>query len=193
MFAPRIAKWSIYLGMGLAFGGIGWGAKQSMGQPATPPSTQTTAATQPMAATQPAIVAPMTQASAEAMSLPDLATTQQAETMLPDGLKMVRLQAGSPQVRVGDVVWVHYTGTLENGTKFDSSHDHADRGPLQFQVGAKKVITGWDEGIVGMTVGEKRRLVIPPALAYGAEGRGDAIPKNATLIFEVELVGMARP
>lgn len=89
------------------------------------------------------------------------------------------------QAQVGDTVSVHYTGWLEDGTQFDSS---VDRGtPFEFTLGARSVIQGWDEGVAGMRVGGKRRLVIPPELAYGATGRG-SIPPNATLIFEVELL-----
>lgn len=98
------------------------------------------------------------------------------------------LEAGSGQeAKAGDRVSVHYRGTLENGTMFDQSHG---RGPFQFGLGAGQVIRGWDEGVAGMRVGGKRRLTIPPVMAYGARGAGDTIPPNATLIFEVELLGV---
>lgn len=84
----------------------------------------------------------------------------------------------------GDTVSVNYTGWLTDGTQFDSSYDRGQ--PFTFQIGVGGVIQGWDEGIVGMKVGGKRRLTIPPDLAYGSGGRG-SIPPNATLIFEVEL------
>ena len=91
----------------------------------------------------------------------------------------------------GDLVWVHYTGKLENGTKFDSSFDRKDAQgefqPIEFRLGQGKVIKGWDEGVAGMKVGEKRQLIIPPNLAYGDKGAGGVIPANATLthIFSV--------
>ncbi len=86
------------------------------------------------------------------------------------------------------MVEVHYTGWLQDGTKFDSSLDRGQ--PLAFQRGAGNVIQGWDQGVVGMKVGGKRRLVIPPHLAYGDRGFPGAIPPNSTLVFEVELVGV---
>ncbi len=90
--------------------------------------------------------------------------------------------------KAGQMVKVHYTGWLTDGTKFDSSVDRGE--PLEFKLGAKQVIAGWDEGVTGMKVGEKRRLVIPSKLAYGKRGAGGVIPPDATLVFEVELVGI---
>ena len=91
-----------------------------------------------------------------------------------------------PAIQNGQTAVVHYTGTLLDGTKFDSS---VDRGtPFSFSLGAGEVIEGWDQGVNGMTVGEKRKLKISPELGYGASGAGGIIPPNATLIFEIELL-----
>ena len=88
----------------------------------------------------------------------------------------------------GQQVTVHYTGWLENGSKFDSSKDRND--PFQFPLGRGHVIKGWDEGVQGMLIGGTRKLTIPAALGYGARGAGGVIPPNATLIFEVELLDL---
>ncbi|MGA2448983.1 MAG: FKBP-type peptidyl-prolyl cis-trans isomerase [Polyangiaceae bacterium] len=91
--------------------------------------------------------------------------------------------------KTGDTVHVQYTGTLTNGTKFDSSYDHGDT-PFKFTLGKGEVIKGWDQGVVGMKVGGKRKLRIPADLGYGANGSPPNIPPNAGLIFDVELVSI---
>jgi FKBP-type peptidyl-prolyl cis-trans isomerase FkpA len=108
-------------------------------------------------------------------------------TTTPSGLKYKDVNIGSgAEAQAGDLVSVHYSGYLTDGTKFDSSVDREQ--PFQFQLGAGNVIAGWDEGVAGMRVGGKRQLLIPPELGYGANGAGEAIPPNATLFFEVELL-----
>jgi FKBP-type peptidyl-prolyl cis-trans isomerase len=105
------------------------------------------------------------------------------------GLGYVDLVEGTgAQPKKGDTLRVHYTGWLKSGTKFDSS---VDRGtPFEFPVGTGRVIRGWDEGIISMKVGGKRKLIIPTHLGYGDRGAGGVIPPGATLIFEVELLGI---
>lgn len=105
----------------------------------------------------------------------------------PSGLKYVEIVEGTGDTpKTGQKVTVHYIGTLEDGTKFDSSGDR-DR-PFDFKLGAGQVIKGWDEGLSTMKVGGRRKLIIPPGLGYGARGAGGVIPPNATLVFDVELL-----
>jgi len=116
-----------------------------------------------------------------------------SRTTTASGLVIEEIALGNgAEARAGGNVKVHYTGWLlyggEKGRKFDSSRDRNE--PFDFPLGAGHVIKGWDEGVAGMKVGGSRRLTIPPELGYGARGAGGVIPPNATLIFEVELLGV---
>jgi FKBP-type peptidyl-prolyl cis-trans isomerase len=158
----------------LALLGLGTG-HNAMAQDATP-----------VAATPPA--------AASAASSPTPAAKKGNEPPVitkPSGLKFQVLKRGKgPFAMAGQTVSVHYTGWLTDGTKFDSS---VDRGkPFQFTLGAGQVIPGWDEGVAGMRVGEKRKLIVPPDLGYGPNGAGGVIPPNATLIFDVELLDISQ-
>lgn len=108
----------------------------------------------------------------------------------PSGLKYYDIKVGTgPNPKNGQTVSVQYTGTLLDGTKFDSSYDHGGT-PIDFPIGVGQVIKGWDEGVPTMKVGGKRRLVIPGDLAYGANPPTPTIPPNATLVFDIELVAV---
>jgi peptidylprolyl isomerase len=105
------------------------------------------------------------------------------------GLKYVDYTVGNgASPKQGDMVVVHYSGFLTDGSKFDSSVDRGQ--PFEFKIGVGQVIKGWDEGVMSMKIGGKRKLIIPPELGYGARGAGDVIPPNATLLFDVELLGI---
>ncbi len=108
---------------------------------------------------------------------------------MPSGLQYIEVVPGTgDEARSGQRVSVHYTGWLTDGTKFDSSRDSGQ--PFTFQLGNGDVIKGWDLGVAGMRVGGQRRLIIPPDLGYGVRGAAGVIPPNATLIFDVELLGV---
>jgi FKBP-type peptidyl-prolyl cis-trans isomerase len=110
-----------------------------------------------------------------------------SEVVTASGLRYTDIVEGTgPTPKRGQTVTVHYVGTLENGTKFDSSRDSGQ--PVDFQIGVGRVIKGWDEGLMSMKEGGRRKLVIPPNLGYGPQGRPPSIPGNSTLVFDVELI-----
>jgi peptidylprolyl isomerase len=129
---------------------------------------------------------------------PSLLATALAQTLgtpvtTPSGLQIIDTKIGTgPSPRTGQTCVMHYTGWLyengKKGKKFDSSVDRGE--PFEFPIGTHRVIAGWDEGVATMKVGGKRTLIIPPELGYGARGAGGAIPPNATLMFDVELLGI---
>ncbi len=138
-----------------------------------------------------AVLALAIAAAATPLGRVDAAANQVIE--MPNGLKYTDTKTGDGSTATpGNKVSVHYTGWLYNngakGAKFDSSLDRGQ--PFQFTLGAHQVIAGWDEGVAGMKVGGKRTLIIPPELGYGARGAGGVIPPNATLMFDVELLGV---
>jgi peptidylprolyl isomerase len=134
--------------------------------------------------------APATPAAAGAPATGAAAAGGEETTKTASGLTIIKVPSTEAVAQPGDSIWVHYTGTFENGTKFDSSRDRNE--PIQLTLGVGDVIKGWDEGLQGMKVGEKRKLVIPPSIGYGEKGMGGVIPPNATLHFEVELMGLLK-
>lgn len=119
----------------------------------------------------------------------ELAVNEDDMTTTPSGLRYQDVAEGDgAEARAGDTVSVHYSGWLTDGSPFDSSRDRGM--PLTFQLGAGRVIAGWDEGVAGMKVGGCRKLIIPAQLGYGARGAPPVIPPNATLVFDVELLSI---
>lgn len=152
-------------------------------QSATPAAATAAAQAAGSAAARPA---PPTESNGNAPGVPALTGELKR---LPSGLGYIDERVGTgASPRSGQTVQVHYTGWLTNGQKFDSSRDRGT--PFEFAIGAGRVIAGWDQGVASMTVGSKRRLVIPGALAYGAQGIPGVIPPNATLLFDVELLAV---
>ncbi len=142
-------------------------------------------------------VSPPAESASAVRVLPSPAPSASAEThaVAPDDEKLVItvISSGSgPEAKVGDTVEVNYVGTLVDGTVFDST-TKAGRGPFRFKLGLGRVIKGWEQGVLGMKTGEQRRLVIPPALAYGEHGHPPTIPAGASLVFDVEMLAINPP
>lgn len=125
-----------------------------------------------------------TSLSEEQVNLSSSSSTQPETKLKIEDLKIGQ----GKEVKGGDVITVHYLGKLTNDQKFDSSYDRNQ--PFETQIGVGQVIQGWDEGLLGLKVGGKRKLTIPPELGYGEQGAGAAIPPNSTLIFEIELISI---
>ena len=115
-----------------------------------------------------------------------------SQNVMADGIQITNIVEGEgTEIINHSKIQVHYTGKLQDGTKFDSSYDRGQ--PFSFQIGLREVIKGWEIGLIGMKVGGKRTLIIPPELAYGDRGAGDLIPPNATLTFDIEIVAVKHP
>ncbi|AFZ02321.1 FKBP-type peptidyl-prolyl cis-trans isomerase [Calothrix sp. PCC 6303] len=163
----------------------------------TTTTASTTSATVTASPTATVTAAPTVTATATVTATPIVtatATPTSAEgskkvVTTASGLKYTDVKVGTGATpKTGQTVTVHYVGTLENGTKFDSSRDRGQ--PFDFTIGKGEVIKGWDEGLSTMKVGGRRNLIIPAKLGYGEQGAGGAIPPNATLLFDVELLGV---
>lgn len=187
-------KWN-WIGVGRVVVGalvvLAAGCSQSEAPKQEQPVAQSAAkATQPAgAATATAVAATATSQPAAPAPSPSTSVATPRPSAPSSELQIEDKTVGTGDEAVaGKSVTVHYTGWLTDGTKFDSSKDHGQ--PFTFQLGAGQVIRGWDQGVLGMKVGGARKLTIPPSLGYGANGAGGAIPPNATLVFEVELLGV---
>jgi peptidylprolyl isomerase len=164
------------IGLALAVALVGCGPAPSPATPTAAPDTS------PVVPTPVPTIAPTSSSAGTAGSEESVVTTA-------SGLQYIEIAPGSGEApNKGDVVSVHYRGTLDDGTVFDNSYDRGQ--PIQFALGRAMVIAGWDEGIAMMRQGGKAKLIIPPSLGYGAAGAGGVIPPNATLTFEVELVNI---
>jgi FKBP-type peptidyl-prolyl cis-trans isomerase FkpA len=181
----------LVLGLGLCLGGCEGPSEivpipaPGSGYPRIPPVEKEG----PQALGEPSVRAPMDPSRKKAVAGTISPPTAIGETKTtPSGVTYETLKEGDgPELKPGQSVSVHYTGKLTDGKVFDSTHQDKDE-PRTFEIGPDKVIAGWEEGVPGMKVGERRKLTVPPELGYGEQGNPPAIPPNATLVFEIELV-----
>ena len=140
--------------------------------------------------------APTTKPAAAAAGTTQPTTEPAEKVVTPSGLTILKVAPGETEIaaRNGDQVFVHYVGRMDDGKEFDSSRAHAEtaQNGIDFTLGQGHVIKGWDEGIAGMRIGEKRQLIVPAELGYGKRGMGGVIPPDARLTFDVELIGILR-